>query len=57
MKKYKDYRYTTKKWSDGKYTWHIRANNGDELQTGSDSFDTKDAAEIDCLEHIDEYYY
>jgi len=57
MKKYKGYYYTTKKWSDGKYTWHIRNKNGDELQTGSDSFSTKLEAEDDCIDHIDEYYY
>lgn len=55
MTKYADYYYTTKK-NDNGHSWAIRNVDGEVLQESEESLPTKELAEIDCQEHIQEYY-
>lgn len=55
MIKYADYYFTTKKTDSG-YSWTIRNKEGEALQISEEDLPTQAQAEIDCQEHIQEYY-
>lgn len=71
MKKYCGYYFTTKKHLRGErnnstplygYSWHIRNEQGEQLQSSFDNdegfelFDSREEAEQECKEAIQDYY-
>lgn len=59
MTKYKDLYYTIRKEknSDYPYRWIIRNKEHEAMEIAEETFVTKQEAENDAQEHIDEYYY